>query len=440
MDPNIDYYTILGVPEDSSVQDIKRAYRQMADAYHPDKVQSLGPKLQELANEEMMRINEARTILCDDESRKKYDSLRSRMKTQQKAAAPPPPPEPKVSGDITDEILATQSLIWEIKNMDVDVQDAEKLFQDAKFAYQQKDLQKTQQLLKESKKAAENARMYKDALSLIQTCRQKITEAAQLGADITKANELYSQTQPAMVNKDYMTALYYADLTFKQAVHAMERFTYNYLMDAKGRIRCAKDASLDVSKIESVFHQAKPFVNNKSYYQAIQIAVQSGSMVDELLREYTNFKYAEASAHLRVLELEGKVEPLKKLEPFVIELKASCDNADMVKAMSAINEMKELEKDAQIPKTWPELKKRKREEDIDTWDYKMPEEVAKPDERKISIYKRTLYQVWADGKLEEHESQILKNLRQELQIDMDEHKKLEDLVRKDIASRSAGRS
>ena len=274
----------------------------------------------------------------------------------------------------------------------------------------------------------------------IQTCRQKITEAAQLGADITKANELYSQTQPAMVNKDYMAALYYADLTYKQAVHAMERFTYNYLMDAKARIRSAKDASLDVSKIESVFHQAKPFVNNKSYYQTIQIAVQSGSMVDELLREYTGYRYAEAQAHLKVLELEGRTESLKKLEPIVMHLGSSCDTLDMTKALEAINEMREMEKEAQIPKTWPELKKRRREEDIDTWDYKVPDEEAKPEERRLSIYKRTLFQVWADGKLEEHESQILKNLRQELQISLDEHKSLEVQVKKDLASRSGSRS
>ena len=38
----VDYYYLLGVPEDASPREIKAAYRKMAEVYHPDKLRELG--------------------------------------------------------------------------------------------------------------------------------------------------------------------------------------------------------------------------------------------------------------------------------------------------------------------------------------------------------------------------------------------------------------
>jgi rubrerythrin len=69
----IDYYAILGVSREATPMEIKKAYRDLAEKYHPDKVEHLGDKLKELASEEMRKINYAREILLDEESRKQYD-------------------------------------------------------------------------------------------------------------------------------------------------------------------------------------------------------------------------------------------------------------------------------------------------------------------------------------------------------------------------------
>jgi len=65
-----DYYAVLGVDKKASQEEIKRAYRKLAQKYHPDK--NPGDKK---AEEKFKEINEAYEVLSDPEKRKKYDQL-----------------------------------------------------------------------------------------------------------------------------------------------------------------------------------------------------------------------------------------------------------------------------------------------------------------------------------------------------------------------------
>lgn len=67
-----DFYSILGVPQDASKEDIKKAYKNLAKKYHPDN--NSGNKG---AEDKFKEVTEAFEVLSDEEKRSKYDRIKS---------------------------------------------------------------------------------------------------------------------------------------------------------------------------------------------------------------------------------------------------------------------------------------------------------------------------------------------------------------------------
>ncbi len=71
-----DYYSVLGISRHASDNEIKKAYRQLAVKYHPDK--NSGSKI---AEERFKEASEAYTILSDSHKRASYDQFGDRARS-----------------------------------------------------------------------------------------------------------------------------------------------------------------------------------------------------------------------------------------------------------------------------------------------------------------------------------------------------------------------
>jgi len=79
-----DYYKDLGVGKTATPAEIKKAYRTLANKYHPDKT-----KGDKAAEEKFKDINEANEVLSDPVKRKKYDQFGADWKHYEEAGAQP---------------------------------------------------------------------------------------------------------------------------------------------------------------------------------------------------------------------------------------------------------------------------------------------------------------------------------------------------------------
>lgn len=65
------YYSILGVTQNDTIEEIKKAYLRLAQKYHPDRYQD--PDEKQKAHEQFSKLTESYRVLSDEELRVEYD-------------------------------------------------------------------------------------------------------------------------------------------------------------------------------------------------------------------------------------------------------------------------------------------------------------------------------------------------------------------------------
>ena len=90
----MNHYEVLGVRQDVSAEELRRAYIAEARAHHPDRHRAAGAGAAAAAEDRMRRINEAWAVLGDPSSRRTYDlrlsAATERAEADSQRLRPPP--------------------------------------------------------------------------------------------------------------------------------------------------------------------------------------------------------------------------------------------------------------------------------------------------------------------------------------------------------------
>ena len=93
------YYDLLGVPLNAKLDEIKSAYRRLAQELHPDKLpETLSPKLRDIAIQEFKQLREAYLVLSDTRARDTYDRVLAARYVEQYPQVSQPGGNPPPSG------------------------------------------------------------------------------------------------------------------------------------------------------------------------------------------------------------------------------------------------------------------------------------------------------------------------------------------------------
>ena len=75
---NREYYDLLGVEQDASQDELKRAYKRQSLQMHPDKLAQKGQTVTEEDQTRFTRMKEAYEVLSDPHKRETYDAIGER--------------------------------------------------------------------------------------------------------------------------------------------------------------------------------------------------------------------------------------------------------------------------------------------------------------------------------------------------------------------------
>jgi len=199
---NINLYELLDIPKDSTSGDIKKAYKKMALMYHPDKVSSLGPRLKEVANEEMKKLNNAKDVLLDENERQAYDASLQRSSAPMKAAVP----GKEEIMQLNNILIGARNYIDDLRKINGDVREAENFFIQAKYAVNKGDITRAVEMAQHSKEAAKSI-LYKYAVNVLLLAKDKLVKHRDTGVDISIAFDRFLEARNSMMNESFLEAV-----------------------------------------------------------------------------------------------------------------------------------------------------------------------------------------------------------------------------------------
>ncbi|MGH2543998.1 MAG: J domain-containing protein [Ardenticatenaceae bacterium] len=103
----MNYYEILNIARSATPGEIKRAYRELAEIHHPDRMHALRVEVQERAAAQLKLINEAYRVLQDPAMRARYDASLA-VTVAESSEAPPIVQPGEATGSLTRRLEAVE--------------------------------------------------------------------------------------------------------------------------------------------------------------------------------------------------------------------------------------------------------------------------------------------------------------------------------------------
>jgi len=104
------YYEVLELPPSASSAEIKKAWLELVQVWHPDRFNH-SPALHRKAEARTQMINQAYQTLSDPLARARYDAITRKSAASKPTSRPSPPPRPQPTPRPRHELRGPQSLI-----------------------------------------------------------------------------------------------------------------------------------------------------------------------------------------------------------------------------------------------------------------------------------------------------------------------------------------
>lgn len=421
--PKLNYYEILGVFQNATKKEIKKAYRDMAELHHPDKLDSSDPKLIKLATEEMIVINEAKDVLLDDEERRKYD-----LEMQQ---APYITTRQEEENALVRMIVQSQNVLTGIRECGVDIKEAERYFFQAKYAFQNRYYRNGLELLQYAVRSATDAH-YQYTVREILSARKAILAVKERGYNIDFAKNILIQAKPAIEDCNYEQATEFARAAVKAANKIREReketVRRKYKPPMKEKIRPKTvEVNWDMAAPSPADETQKKFISPKDFID---------KLTDDEFKELRIF----------VAEKQKEITKKKNLERDLIKIEIAVRYKETMRRFQEYQRMEE-ETIHEIHEKYEGETKQELDFDLDLEGIEFIDEEDIPEEdkevigtdwneaeksKKLLVYRSVLEEAWADGVVTEDEEAMLEQLRTSLDLPIDEHKKIEKNIIKKL--------